>query len=385
MKVVSLFSGIGGIEHGLAKAGHQTILFNEIDPAATAVLAKHFPNVAIQPDIKTLDHLPRETELVTAGFPCQDLSQAGRMNGINGSKSGLVDHLFRLLGRRPINHVLIENVPFMLHLHGGRAMQYIVSHLEDLGYNWAYRTVDSRAFGLPQRRKRVFLLASRKAEPWRVMFSDKRESVEPTYSRDRACGFYWTEGNTGLGWANDAVPTLKGGSGFGIASPPAIWMPDGTIGVPDIIDGERLQGFPSSWTVPAEDAASHRFRWRLVGNAVSTPVAEWLGTLITRMDDSKPTHIETATTWRGNGWPQAAYGSPGKQKTPVTSTEWPICRKRVHLLSFLRHPLIPLSYRASEGFRTRLAKSRLHYEKDFMSDLERHCERMKHSSSVGEK
>lgn len=385
MKVASLFSGIGGLELGLHRAGHETIFFNEIDPAATRVLDIHFPCTEIHPDITTLDHLPAGTELVAAGFPCQDLSQAGRVNGINGSKSGLVDHLFRLLKVSPVDHILIENVPFMLHLHGGRAMEYIVGHLQEIGYNWAYRTIDTRAFGLPQRRKRVFLLASRIAEPWRVLFTRDREPAEPSYSRDMACGFYWTEGNTGLGWAIDAIPTLKGGSGFGIPSPPAIWMPDGTIGVPDIRDAERLQGFPSGWTRPAEDVTSHRFRWRLVGNAVTTSVAEWLGNCITRMGVSKQTHIEAATTWKSNGWPQAAYGKPGNDWTPVASSEWPVCRKTEHLAAFLRYPLAPLSYKAAEGFRTRLARSRLHYETDFMRNLERHCERMKRASNRGDR
>ncbi len=111
-----------------------------------------------------------------------------------------------------------------------------------------------------------------------------------------ACGFYWTEGVRGLGWAVDAVPTLKGGSTIGIPSPPAIWMPDGEIVVPEIRDAERLQGFDADWTEPAAATSRRKgARWKLVGNAVSVPVARWVGErLVTCADydqedaDSRP-------------------------------------------------------------------------------------------------
>jgi DNA (cytosine-5)-methyltransferase 1 len=74
------------------------------------------------------------------------------------------------------------------------------------------------------------------------------------------------------------VPTLKGGSGLGIPSPPAIWMPDGHFVLPDIRDAERLQGFPAGWTEAALTGHSKEgARWKLVGNAVSVPVSRWLG------------------------------------------------------------------------------------------------------------
>jgi DNA (cytosine-5)-methyltransferase 1 len=371
MKIASLFSGVGGLELGLGRAGHETILLNEIDRAAASVLAERFPDVEIHSDVVALDHLPRNADLVTAGFPCQDLSQAGRMNGINGSKSGLVGNLFRLLESRRVDNILIENVPFMLHLHRGAAMDFIVKHLEALGYSWAYRTIDTRSFGLPQRRRRVFLLASRDFEPGRVLFLDQSESVETSYSPELACGFYWTEGNTGLGWAIDSIPTLKGGSSLGIPSAPAIWMPDGSIGTPDIRDAERLQGFPSNWTKPAEEVCSPRHRWRLVGNAVTTKVAEWLGRILSAVERGTPASSNKA--WPVSGWPSAAYGSPRGARSLVVSSEWPVYNRCEHLTAFLHYPLTPLSYRAAEGFRSRLARSSLHHDAEFMRDLERHC------------
>src|SRR5947209_14620515 len=141
----------------------------------------------------------------------------------------------------------------MLQLDRGRAMSWLTNQLDNRGYTWAYRVVDSRAFGLPQRRQRVLLLASRTRDPRSPLLA--QDDGEPTVP-DRtglACGFYWTEGTRGLGWAVDAVPTLKGGSGLGIASPPAIWRAGtGRIVTPDVRDAERLQGLPPGWTEPGD-------------------------------------------------------------------------------------------------------------------------------------
>ena len=109
--------------------------------------------------------------------------------------------------------------------------------------------------GLPQRRERVYLLASKEGDPRDVLFVDDEgepSPPDPATWRSMACGFYWTEGLRGLGWAYDAVPTLKGGSTIGIPSPPAIVLPSGQIVLPDIRDAERMQGLEVDWTQPAE-------------------------------------------------------------------------------------------------------------------------------------
>ena len=87
MKVVGLFAGIGGIELGLQRAGHQTVLLCENDPGARAVLQARFPTTVLHDDVSTLESLPMGTDLVTAGFPCQDLSQAGRTRGTHITRS----------------------------------------------------------------------------------------------------------------------------------------------------------------------------------------------------------------------------------------------------------------------------------------------------------
>ena len=227
-RMVGLFAGIGGLELGLAEHGWRSELLCEIDPGAQAVLAARFRGVALHADVTTLRALPPGTELVAAGFPCQDLSQAGRTAGIRGARSGLVDEVFRLVKRkRGPRWLLIENVPFMLQLGQGAAMRHITDALAALGYTWAYRLVDARAFGLPQRRQRVLMLASRTEDPRTVLFGDDAARAPRCRPFLHPCGFYWTEGIRGLGWAVNAVPTLKGGSTIGIASPPAVRLPSG--------------------------------------------------------------------------------------------------------------------------------------------------------------
>jgi DNA (cytosine-5)-methyltransferase 1 len=251
MRVAGLFAGIGGLELGLHDAGHETVIFSENWAPAAAVLAERFPQVPNFGDVRQIKSLPR-IDILTAGFPCQDLSQAGRTEGISGAKSGLVDHVFRLIDHERPNWVLLENVSFMLRLDGGSAMTRLASALEERGYRWAYRVVNSLSF-LPQRRERVFLLASLKEDPADVLFVDEAEpELVSTSLETHAHGFYWTEGVRGLGWGPNCVPTLKNGSTIGIPSPPAILLPNGEIVTPDIRDAERLQGFRANWTKPAE-------------------------------------------------------------------------------------------------------------------------------------
>ena len=269
----------------------------------------------------------------------------------------------------------------MLQLDRGSAMRYLVDELEARKFAWAYRVVDARAFGLPQRRQRVILIASRTEDPRDVLFADDVTPANPSFARNRWCGFYWTEGLRGLGWAVDAVPTLKGGSTIGIASPPAIWDPStGLIGTPDIRDAERLQGFDSDWTAPALEVPAVRsgHRWKLVGNAVSVPVAQWVGSRLAvpgLFDIKRVGHLLE----RGVAWPKAAFGGNGRVY-PVHVSMWPVHVPALPLSRFLRYPLKPLSARAAAGFYSRTEISGLHFETGFREDVRRHMNRMGRSA-----
>lgn len=378
--VVGLFAGIGGIEQGLAASGHQAELLCEVDSGALAVLADRMPSVPRHPDIRTLRSLP-QVDVVVGGFPCQDLSQAGRTAGIGGARSGLVDHALRLVRRKRggPRWLLLENVPFMLQLDRGKAMRHLTEALEEMGYHWAYRVVDARAFGLPQRRLRVVLLASRTEDPRAVLYAD--DVVPELPAAEHAdlydCGFYWTEGIRGLGWAVNAVPTLKGGSTIGIASPPAVRRGPGQppgfgIVTPGLLDVERLQGFPAGWTAAAVEQAGARVghRWKLVGNAVSVPMAEWVGRRLLEpgeYDASADRGLQP-----GDAWPTAAWGSGGVAYRADVTT-WPVALPYHHLEEFLQEPK-PLSERATAGFLKRTEIGNLRFVDGFLDDVQEHLQ-----------
>jgi len=374
LRTAGLFAGIGGVELGLEQSGHRTMLLSEIDPAAQAVLDVRFANVPLIPDVRDVSDL-RGVDLVAAGFPCQDLSQAGRTAGINGAKSGLVGEVLRLLQEHDPKWLLLENVPFMLSLDGGRGMLYLTARLTQLGFAWAYRVVDTRSFGLPQRRQRVLLLASRSEDPRDVLLVDDAGPPAKASSGHSAYGFYWTEGNRGLGWAVDAVPTLKAGSTLGIPSPPAVWVPaTGQIGTPDIRDAERLQGFPADWTAPAGgNGRSNGARWRLVGNAVSVPVTRWLGGRLRRPGRYDPSF--DAVSRPGERWPRAAWSMGGAVHRAAVS-EWPLAFDRPALMDFLQFPLHDLSRKATAGFLARASKSSLRFAPGFLEAVADHLARM---------
>lgn len=377
LRVVGLFAGIGGIELGLARAGHRTELLCELHDGARGILKEHFEGVSLHDDVTTLSELP-PADLVTAGFPCQDLSQAGRTAGIAGSQSGLVDQVFRLLDNAPSEPrwLLLENVSFMLSLDRGKAMSWLTEGLEERGYTWAYRVVDSLAFGLPQRRQRVLLLASKTDDPRPILLAEDEEpNVPDHHDGELACGFYWTEGLRGLGWAVDAVPTLKGGSTVGIPSPPAIWMPGSNeIVTPELRDVERLQGFPSDWTASADEqeGARRSDRWKLVGNAVSVPVAEWLGERLR----TTSTYDESADlSLVGPRWPRAAWGKADERKM-VDISMWPLRKERPHLWDFLEFEPRPLSRRATAGFLERADRGNLNISPEMLSEAREHLRAM---------
>jgi len=371
-----LFAGIGGIELGLERVGFSASLLCELDSAAQVVLRGRFPDVPIHSDVRALKKIPK-VDVLSAGFPCQDLSQAGRTAGIRGTQSGLIDEVFRLVSNRATSPrwLLLENVSFMLRLNRGAAMEYVTSRLEQLGFRWAYRVLDSRAFGVPQRRQRVILLASRDDDPRPVLFN--ADVGEPARDPELATtfGFYWTEGLRGVGWAIDAVPTLKGGSTIGIPSPPAIWhVNDGRIVTPDVRDAERLQGFPADWTAEVGlDRKSAARRWKLVGNAVTVGVSEWIGNSI--LAGESGIYTDGASLHVGDTWPDAAWGEQGERRR-VQVSAFPTDLPHPRLADFLEHVGSPLSARATAGFLSRARASTLHFREGFLTALDDHFERV---------
>lgn len=162
-KVGSLFAGIGGFDLGFERAGFEVAWCVEICPRARAVLARHFPNARLYSDIREIDGSElAPVDVVCGGFPCQDLSTAGKRAGLAGERSGLFHDAMRIVRRVRPRAVVVENVAGLLSSNRGHDFATV---LREMGEGWdcseiAWRVLDSRYFGVAQRRRRVFIVAA---------------------------------------------------------------------------------------------------------------------------------------------------------------------------------------------------------------------------------
>lgn len=162
---VSLFAGIGGFDLAMERAGINVVATVEWDKHAQGVLARRFPNSKLYGDITgvTGEQLISAgfnpaNGIITGGFPCQDLSVAGRRAGLSGSQSGLFWEICRLLDETKAQSFILENVPGLLSSNEGRDMGTVIRALEERGYSVAWRVLDAQHFGVAQRRRRVFII-----------------------------------------------------------------------------------------------------------------------------------------------------------------------------------------------------------------------------------
>jgi DNA (cytosine-5)-methyltransferase 1 len=365
-----LFAGIGGFELAFSRAGMDAELLVERDAAPRRVLEARFPNAEIREDVSDLTDLPAGTRIVTAGFPCQNLSMAGDKSGLAGSMSGVVSKLFQLIAKSRVPIVVIENVYFMLQLDHGDAMRRLVNELEQLGYGWAYRVLDSMGFGLPQRRRRVYLIASIDVDPRTILFADEsvpNHRISPKPNLDKPLGFYWTEGRSGIGLTVDGVPPVKVGSSLGIPSAPAVLFPDGEVLMPSIETCERLQGFPSGWTTTDnQHIRTKNPRWRMVGNAVSVPVAQWVASRI--KSPGVVLDFERVPFQEHCRWPTAAW-NVGGGRVGVIATDKPIETETPSIADFRDGTWTRLSVRALDGFIGRAVEGKLSMPEGFLEAL----------------
>ncbi|WP_350064087.1 DNA cytosine methyltransferase [Roseitalea porphyridii] len=368
MRIAGLYAGIGGFELGFQGAGGTTVLLADKDDYCRAVLKARFTEATVVGDVAEIHDLPSSLDIVTAGFPCQNLSMAGDKTGLHGSKTGDVMSMFELLGRHRIGTLVLENVYFLLNVDQGRAMSRLVSLVESLGYAWAYRVVDLRSFGIPQRRRRVIFVASSEFDPATVLFQDDDGCApEAALSLKAALGFYWTEGRSGVGLVADAIPPLKAGSTLGIPSPPAVLFSDGRVMVPSLKACERLQGFPVSWT-DVDFSAGRSPRWRMLGNAMPVPIAEWVAKCLTTSQPASPSR--ESGDLRAHKWPGAAFGRSGTKRA-VSVSEYPVAAQATSIEAYLDDDWRHLSRRALDGFIRRAEASTLRFPDGFLNSLRR--------------
>lgn len=156
LRVLDLFSGIGGFSYGLENTGHfKTVAFCEIDPHARAVLRKHWPKTVIFEDIKELN-CTGTVDVICGGFPCQDISVAGRQRGINEeTRSGLWYEYHRLIQEVKPRWVIIENVRNLL----SNGLSTVLKDLSDIGYDAEWEIISARSVGACHLRERVWIVA----------------------------------------------------------------------------------------------------------------------------------------------------------------------------------------------------------------------------------
>jgi DNA (cytosine-5)-methyltransferase 1 len=187
LTAVSLFAGVGGFDLALTRAGVKVVAAVEIDKKCRDVLSLQFPETKLFEDVKgvTGEQLRAagfvpERGIITAGFPCQDLSVAGLRKGLAGSRSGLFWEIIRIIDETHAEQVVLENVAGLLSSQSGQDMGIVITALVERGYGVCWRVLDSQNFGVPQRRRRVFIVASR---------GNHRRPVEILFESDSSSGY----------------------------------------------------------------------------------------------------------------------------------------------------------------------------------------------------
>ena len=165
---VSLFAGVGGFDLAMQRQGVKVVASVEIDKKCNEVLAQHFPDATQFTDVTTVKGedlinagFNPSKGIITGGFPCQDLSVAGKRAGLAGERSGLFWEIARLVEETQTKYFIIENVPGLLSSNKGADFGVVIGTMADLGYSLGWRVLDAQHFGVPQRRRRVFVVGRR--------------------------------------------------------------------------------------------------------------------------------------------------------------------------------------------------------------------------------
>lgn len=308
LRVASFFAGIGGFDLGFERAGMKVVWQCEVEPFCQKILAQHWPKVPQAKDITkvTPDEIP-DADIWVGGFPCQDVSLArmGARSGLRGKKSGLFYDYAKLIESRRPAVVVIENVPGLLSSHGGRDFGIVVQTLADLGYGVAWRVLNSRYFGVPQSRQRVFIVATYRdpALAGEILFEPERGKGSDSSSRSNGekslSPFKTSYGDPvkgpivqGIAYCLYACSARHTGTDW---SRTYVSYPDGRVRRLTPIESERIQGFPDNWTLPDSwDEDSERIeskRYHAAGNAVTVNVAEWVARRVRAAIQKKATSL----------------------------------------------------------------------------------------------
>lgn len=288
-KVASFFAGIGGFDLGFEEAGFEVNFQCELQPFCGDVLRKHWPDTQSATDILALDSssVPA-ADIWCGGFPCQDLSVArgslGR-HGLNGARSGLFYRFAELARERKPKVILLENVQGLLSSNNGKDFAELLHTLASMKYAVSWRLLNSRYFGVPQSRPRVYICAwlNGPVACGNVLF----ESRPPMPAANERAAFIETSWESGAGPIAPRVAfCLAATSGRHTGTD---WSRTYIAYKDEVrrmtpLECERLQGFPDGWTEIGETALaaekSDSLRYHALGNAVSVAVIRWVASRI---------------------------------------------------------------------------------------------------------
>jgi DNA (cytosine-5)-methyltransferase 1 len=192
IRIGSLFAGIGGFELGLERAipNSQTIWQVEQEPFCQKVLEKHWPNAKMYDDVRTVgSHNLESVDILCGGFPCQDISTAGKGKGLEGEKSGLWKEMYRIISELRPKVAVLENVPAITF----RGLHRIVGSLSEIGYDCEWDIISARQFGAPHLRKRWFAVAYPKRSPSQIPIEGKQSSFKELGSVSPNGSSQWTQ------------------------------------------------------------------------------------------------------------------------------------------------------------------------------------------------
>ena len=287
ISVLDIFSGIGGFSLGLEKAGMQTVAFCEINPSCQKILKTHWSSVPIFSDITSLTKKDFETlpkiDVIAGGFPCQDISCAGKQKGITGKRSGLWKEFKRLINELKPNYAIIENVANLR----SKGLVAVLQDLWEIGYDAEWHCITASALGAPHRRDRIWIVAypacsskrglSSRKKKAKSMFGNNSKNVSnPNCKRLQGYGgsqeistickqeqvslYHCTRGIEQWKVEPESIPRLK----------------DNSLN-PDWV--EWLMGFPTGWT----ENISRKQRLIALGNSVVPLIPEFLGQAVSSL------------------------------------------------------------------------------------------------------
>jgi DNA-cytosine methyltransferase len=215
LTVGSTFTGIGGADLGFEWAGFDIKWQCEFDSWKQEVLRAHWPDVPLYADITTMSEAP-SVDVMLGGFPCQDLSVAGKRKGFGGERSVLAFEFLRVAELVQPRWIVLENVPGLLSSNGGRDFARLVDEVVGCGYGVAWRILDARYFGVPQRRRRVFIVARRTDAKYDSRGASRLalRALFESSGGDTSSGWQaWTETTRSVGSSSEECGSVGGVTG----------------------------------------------------------------------------------------------------------------------------------------------------------------------------